>query len=152
VLGRLYNLEAARGPEQRANMEAMERDRRCVFCADEIEQSGRAIERLGEFWYVTRNEYPYPGTLQHYLIVPRQHVTRFEELPDAAGAELWAFRRWLSERHDPFATATVERSGALEASGGSVAHLHVHFAVLPPDPIATVRFRVSARGSASRTQ
>ena len=45
---------------------------------------------------MTRNDFPYEGTAAHYLIVARRHVPSFEELPDEAGAELWAIRRELA--------------------------------------------------------
>ena len=76
-----------------------------------------------------------------------RHVVAFDELPDEAGAELWAIKRALKAKLAPLATATVERSGDMRLNGGSVAHLHVHFVALGPDPEKTVRFRVSARGA-----
>ena len=54
----------------------------------------------------------------------------------------------LGSSHDrgvEAATATVERSGAMQLNGGSVAHLHTHFVALDESPETTVRFRVSAR-------
>ncbi len=101
---------------------------------------------------MTRNAFPYAGTEHHYLLVAQRHVTAFDELPDAAGAELWALKRMLKQRHAPLATATVERSGDMRFNGGSVAHLHTHFVVLSPSPAATVRFRVSARGGRRRVR
>jgi hypothetical protein len=54
-------------------------------------------------------------------------------------------KRWLRDKLAPAATATVERSGDMRLNGSSVAHLHTHFVALDPAPVATVRFRVSAR-------
>lgn len=143
--GQLYNLAAAREADQRAYMEELEAAGVCVFCPAHAERYHREpIERIGEHWYVTRNDFPYEGSLAHYLIVARRHVLAFEELPDAAGAELWLLKRELKERHEAVAYATVERSGNMLYNGGSVAHLHVHFVALAEDPSATVRFRVSA--------
>jgi diadenosine tetraphosphate (Ap4A) HIT family hydrolase len=143
----LYFLDAARTAEQRAYMEELEAAGICVFCPEHVAEHHRApVEFSGEHWYVTRNDYPYKGTAAHYLIVPHRHVTSFDELPDAAGAELWAIRRRLREQLAPLATATVERSGDIRFNGGSVAHLHTHFVALDADPAATVRFKVSAVG------
>jgi diadenosine tetraphosphate (Ap4A) HIT family hydrolase len=136
----LYDLSAARGSEQLAYMQQLQRDGTCIFCLDPD-----PVERSGEHWYVKKNDFPYAGTAAHYLIVPHRHVTSFDELPDAAGAELWAHRRWLKEQLAPAATATVERSGDMHLNGGSVAHLHVHFVALDGVPEETLRFRVSAR-------
>jgi ATP adenylyltransferase len=143
----LYFLDAARTPEQRAYMEELGAAGICVFCPEHVAAHHRApVEFSGEHWYVTRNDYPYAGTAAHYLIVPHRHVTSFEELPDAAGAELWAIKRRLREQLAPLATATVERSGDMRFNGGSVAHLHTHFVALDAAPAATVRFKVSAVG------
>lgn len=136
---RLYDLSAARSDEQRERMERLERDGVCLLCERE------PVEIAGEHWYVRVNDFPYTGTIAHYLIVPYAHVSAFDELPDEAGAELWSLKRRLKERlGHPAATATVERSGDMRYNGGSVAHLHIHFVALPEAPERTVRFRVSA--------
>ncbi len=143
--GLLYYLDAARSPRQREHMASLEEGRICIFCPEHVaEHQANPVEHRGEFFYITRNAYPYAGTVAHYLIVPTAHVTSFDELPDAAGAELWALQRMLKERHAPLATASVMRSGDMRYNGGSVAHLHVHFVILDDRPEATVRFKVSA--------
>ena len=136
----LYDFAAARTDAQRAKMEALAARGVCIFCP---EHAGEILHR-GEHWYVKRNDFPYAGTVAHYLIVPVRHVVAFDELPDEAGAELWAIKRRLKAQHAPLATATVERSGDMRFNGGSVAHLHTHFVALGDAPSATVRFRVSA--------
>lgn len=142
--GTLYHLPAARYEEQRARMEQLEHERVCVFC---LEHNEAKVVHRGEHWFVTENLYPYVGTTHHWLIVPYAHVRAFDELPDAAGTELFAIRRLLKSWVDPVATATVERSGDMRFNGGSIAHLHVHFVVPETDPEKTVRFRVSAFAS-----
>jgi ATP adenylyltransferase len=143
----LYFLDAARTEDQRAHMEDLEARRICVFCPEHVAEYHREpVEWSGEFFYVTKNDYPYAGAVAHYLIVPHRHVTSFDELPDAAGAELWAIKRRLREQLAPLATATVERSGDMRYNGGSVAHLHTHFVALDDAPEAAVRFKVSADG------
>jgi ATP adenylyltransferase len=137
----LYHLPAARSDDQRAYMEDLEERGICVFCP---EHQRAEIHLEGEHFYVTRNLWPYRGTKEHWLIVPRAHVRAFDELPDEAGAELWALKRQL--KGDASATATVERSGDMRYNGGSVAHLHIHFVILEEAPAKTVRFRVSAWG------
>jgi diadenosine tetraphosphate (Ap4A) HIT family hydrolase len=147
----LYHLDAARLDEQREYMLRLEREGICIFCPEHVAAyHPEPVELTGEHWFVTRNAYPYAGAQAHYLIVARRHVASFEELPDVAGAELWAMKRALAERLRPAATATIERSGEMALNGGSVAHLHAHFVVLGADPQQTVRFRVSAHGAGDR--
>jgi len=136
----LYDFSAARTDAQRARMKDLAARGVCIFCP---EHAGAILYR-GEHWYVKRNDFPYEGTIAHYLIVPLQHILAFDELPDEAGAELWAIKRRLKAEHAPLATATVERSGDMRFNGGSVAHLHTHFVALGDAPAKTVRFRVSA--------
>jgi ATP adenylyltransferase len=141
----LYDLGAARSEAQRRYMQELEAAGVCVFCPEHVaKHHHEPIEHTGRHWYVTRNHYPYKGTSAHFLIVARPHVVSFDELPDEAGAELWAIRRTLKARLEPAALATVERSGNMLYNGGSVAHLHIHLVALDPSPSATVRFRVSA--------
>jgi diadenosine tetraphosphate (Ap4A) HIT family hydrolase len=140
----LYHLPAARGDEQLARMRRLEAERVCVFCDEHVAAvHGETILLRGAHWYVVANGFPYAGTRAHYLIVANRHVRSFEELPDEAGAELWALKRALAAELAPLATATVERSGDMRYNGGSVAHLHVHFVALNADPEQTVRFKVS---------
>jgi ATP adenylyltransferase len=141
----LYHFEAARSDDQRRYMEELEAAGVCIFCPEHVESYHREpIEHRGTHWYVTKNDWPYAGTAAHYLIVAYEHVSSFDELPDAAGAELWAIKRMLKKQLSPLACATVERSGDMRFNGGSVAHLHTHFVALEASPASTVRFRVSA--------
>jgi ATP adenylyltransferase len=146
----LYFLDAARHDDQGDRMREHEAAGRCIFCPEHVaEFQTQPIEFAGEHWYYKRNDWPYAGTVAHYLIVPLRHVVAFDELPDEAGAELWAIKRRLKAELEPLAVATVERSGDMRFNGGSVAHLHTHFVALDAEPEATVRFRVSARAPGS---
>jgi len=145
----LYHLAAARTENQRRYMERLELQRICIFCREHVaEHHPEPIEFTGKHWYVTKNAYPYGGTAAHYLIVSCRHVSSFHELPDEAGAELWAIKRMLTERLRPLSTATIERSGQMQLNGGSVAHLHTHFVIPEAAPRTAVRFRVSAHSDA----
>lgn len=145
---KLYHLNAARTASQREYMQRLQADGICIFCPEYIaEYHAEPVEIDGEHWFVTRNAYPYAGTSAHYLIVARRHVSSFDELPDEAGAELWAMKRRLKAELGPVSTATIERSGEMAFNGGSVAHLHTHFVVPDLEPAKTVRFRVSAASS-----
>ena len=130
-------------------MQRLQAEGICIFCAPAPaeEREGRAPLLSGRHWYVRENDFPYEGTTAHYLIVAKDHVATFDELPDAAGAELWEIRRWLKDRRPAPAFATVERSGDMRLNGGSVEHLHIHMVALSENPSKTVRFRVSAHGS-----
>ena len=145
----LYNLDAARGAEQLERMRALEAEGVCIFCPEHAGTWQREpVEREGEHWYVTRNDFPYAGTAAHYLIVARRHVQALRGAarrgrrravadPPRAGRSGSARRSY----------ATVERSGDMRLNGGSVEHLHVHFVALGPDAVRTPCASGSARGA-----
>src|SRR5689334_18893361 len=67
---RLYDVDAGRSDQQRAYMEELEAKGICIFCPEHVaEYQGQPVEFSGEHWYVTRNDFPYEGTVAHYLIV-----------------------------------------------------------------------------------
>jgi ATP adenylyltransferase len=144
----LYSFDAARSAEQRRYMEELAAAGICIFCPEHVRRQQREpIEHSGKHWYVKKNDYAYDGVRAHYLIVSQLHVESFDQLPDEAGAELWAIKRTLKAQLAPLALATVERSGNMFYNGGSVAHLHVHLVALDATPTTTVRFRVSAQAA-----
>ena len=90
----LYFLDAARHDDQ-GERHARARGRRPLHLLPRArgEFQTQPVEFTGEHWYYKRNDWPYAGTVAHYLIVPLRHVVAFDELPDEAGAELWAIKR-----------------------------------------------------------
>ena len=136
---RLYNLDNARNPVQRAKMEDLETRGICEFC------SMTDAFVYANYWLVVKNKWPYAGTREHYVIIANKHVETFDKLSDAAYTELHQIKKDLKNLHaDVVATATVERSGDVLCNGGSVQHLHVHFVLLDRQPTHAVRFKVSA--------
>ncbi len=127
-------------------MRRLEDEGVCVFCREHDPRQAQGEIYVGRHWYVTENDFPYEGTVAHFLIVARRHVGSFDELPDDAGSELWQIRRALKRKLGAPAFATVERSGDMRLNGGSVEHLHIHMVALDEEPVKTVRFRVSAHG------
>jgi ATP adenylyltransferase len=144
----LYHLPAARTDSQRNYMRELEQDQICVFCPEHfIAYHSAPIEMEFEYWYVTRNDFPYRGAALHLLIVSRQHVTELSELPDEAGSELLKVIREIKKVHICSSEAIVIRSGDMRFNGGSVAHLHIHFVVGDVDnpDHEPIRFKVSSR-------
>jgi dihydrofolate reductase/diadenosine tetraphosphate (Ap4A) HIT family hydrolase len=146
----LYYLPAARVDDQYQQMADLTAAGVCIFCLDHVAEHCREpVEHVGDYWYVKKNDYPYENTGAHYLIVAKRHVRSFDELPDEAGAELWALKRTLLSGLGPRAVASVERSGDMRYNGGSIAHLHIHFVAMNTIPDDKVTFRVSGRPAAA---
>lgn len=144
----LYCLENARDPEQQARMLALEEAGVCLFCPEGLAAYGSRSEPVVRTpsWLAVDNDFPYAGARRHLLLIPRRHVVDLAELDAAARAGFW-------DALDSARAATGAdhygvgiRSGNCAATGGTIAHLHVHFLV--PDPGAVdqpLRMRFSGR-------
>jgi diadenosine tetraphosphate (Ap4A) HIT family hydrolase len=130
----LMNIESARDPAQRAQMEDLARRGICPFCSEHLKENHREpIEREGVYWVVTKNDYPYEGTASHYLFIHREHITRVEETSPEAFKELREHVAWVAEKF-PGGTFLL-RSGDTTITGATISHLHAHFIVGgPPQP------------------
>lgn len=75
---------------------------------------------LWKQWEILFNEFPYPRTESHLLLVPKRHITKYselqwcelDELADILGEYLWGWYLMLWRQY-PMA-------------GSSVEHLHIH--------------------------
>ncbi len=127
----LMNLSNARLPAQRAQMEEITKQGICPFCPKHLPRTHREpIEWGGTWWLVTKNDYPYEGTVVHYLLICRQHVTRVDELPPEAMAEFGEHIAQLSQ--DIPGGVVLMRWGDTAVTGATIAHLHAHFIVGGP--------------------
>ncbi|HVE80583.1 MAG TPA: HIT domain-containing protein [Candidatus Dormibacteraeota bacterium] len=143
----LYNVEAARTPEQLEKMRQLEDEGICVFCLEYFAQyHTEPICMDGQYWYVTKNDYPYQGALVHLLIVAKEHVTAITEMPTEAGSELFAMLATLRQAHQASSEAIVARSGDMRFNAGSVEHLHIHYVIGNPAlaESSPVRFKLSS--------
>lgn len=127
----LMNLHNAHHDAQRAQMENLIREGICPFCPDNLEVHHREpIERKGAHWAVTKNDYPYEGSVCHYLLIHQAHVTRVEDVSPEAFAELQEHLAWIAQQF-PGGTFLM-RSGDTRMTGATISHLHAHFVVGGP--------------------
>jgi diadenosine tetraphosphate (Ap4A) HIT family hydrolase len=140
----LYRVAAARSRQQTIKMQYLEENHICVFCPEHVgAHQDSPVELEGEYYYVTRNDYPYAGALAHYLIVSRVHVSGIEQLPLEAGSELSAHIATIKANHpEAVAAAVVLRSGDMNYTASSVEHLHWHLILIGPDIQETIRVKV----------
>jgi ATP adenylyltransferase len=161
----LYFLGNARSEEQRREMAALESAGICIFCPSSYQYGGGEPEVLLDYgtgrsyrkqvleangtWAILRNEYPYPGTTEHVMLVPSAHVTNMEDLD-------WASRIGFWEILDRAATIYGQsgfyglgvRNGDMRFTGGTIAHLHVHLVVgdVHSPGHEPVRLKISSTG------
>ncbi|MCW9054840.1 MAG: hypothetical protein OQJ98_02580 [Candidatus Pacebacteria bacterium] len=137
------NFKHTRGDAQQKQMEQIAQDGVCPFCREHFEKYHNSpIEEEGEWWVVTKNDYPYDGTSAHYLLVYKLHATNVTEVDQEAWVEFGRFVSMLNEKHAPNGGAVFMRFGDMDYTGSSVAHLHAQFLVGGPHSEDAEKLRV----------
>lgn len=90
-------VDGARGDEMRERMQASVEAEDCDFCkvvAGEPSRHHSPVFFEGRHWLATNNDFPYPGTKDHVLIISRDHVNDLRDLSNEALAE--GMQIWVS--------------------------------------------------------
>lgn len=132
----------ARTPEQAAKMARLAGT--CLFC--DAGPDDWPVLRRTAHWTVAPNQFPYGGARHHLLLVPTAHVTDLLDLDDAAHADFWTALRWVRDELGLTFYSLGARCGDCAATGGTIAHVHVHLVVGDVDDPAhePVRFKMSS--------
>lgn len=96
----------------------------CVFCPPHVDI--RVVRRT-DHWRVAPNDFPYPGTDKHLLLIPAEHVDSIFKLSSQAQAQLWELLHGLAAGWPHF--SLFVRCGDAAYTGATVAHLHLHLVV-----------------------
>lgn len=120
----LYQLGNYRTDEQLADMLALERAGVCVFC--HLDQE---ILHRTEHWTVTPNEFPYPGTRLHLLLVPHEHVPDLLDLSPSAQTDFWSVLGWIRAEYRLEFYGLGARCGDCARTGATIVHVHAHVIV-----------------------
>src|SRR5215472_10086800 len=93
----------------------------CLFCPSQLARHPRQQVLFStRHWTATPNEFPYPGTSLHLLLVPHQHASDLLELSEEARGDFWF-------------------------TGATIRHVHAH--VLVSSGAEAVRMRFGGRGA-----
>ena len=126
----------AREDDQRQVMADIIAADECPFCLDNLRTYHKQpILKETTFWLVTTNQWPYPHTKYHFLLIYKQHAEKLSDLDPAAGTELLENLQWLENTYKLVGGGWVMRFGDSNYSAGSVAHIHVQMVV--PDREST---------------
>lgn len=144
----LYYLGNSRNSEQLAEMRRLQRESKCLFCAEhlEAEPANRVLMRTAS-WSITQNRYPYAGAKLHFLVIPNRHVADITELPEDVLADFWIALKWVKSTYGLAFYGLGARCGDCRFTGGTIQHLHVHVIVgdvEDPDH-QSVRLKLSSR-------
>jgi diadenosine tetraphosphate (Ap4A) HIT family hydrolase len=143
----LYCFENARTAEQRAEMARLDAAGICLFCPEYLASHPRQrIAFSTRHWTVTPNEFPYPGTRLHVLLVPHQHASDLLELSDEVRADFWVALAAVAEASELRYYGLGVRNGECQFTGATISHVHAHVLVGSDEEGAPpVRMRFSAR-------
>ena len=124
-------LDNARDPEQLRRMEELVRNGQCHFCREGFTERHKApIIYESDYWLITANNFPYTGSVHHYLIVPTQgHPTKISSLDSEAWIYLQVAIWWLEKYLGVSGESIFVRSGDMALTGATLDHLHFHFLV-----------------------
>jgi ATP adenylyltransferase len=143
-----YCFENARTADQVAEMRRLDAAGICLFCPDGL--AHHPPERIllrTRHWTALQNDFPYPGTRMHLLLVPHQHAADLTGLPAEAQQDFWqALAAVVRELQLTYYGLGV-RNGDCRYTGASIEHVHAHVLVGDPDQDGAdpVRMRFSAR-------
>jgi dihydrofolate reductase len=129
-------MRSVRTDEQRQTMEKILEAGHCPFCPENLHLWHKPrILREGEHWLVTYNQWPYPNSEVHLLILLKTHAVDLSELPQGAGEEYFELIKWVEQEFGIAGGATWMRFGEPIITGASVRHLHAQ--IMAPHPKAT---------------
>lgn len=128
-------LDNARTPEQLGRMQKLKEAGACFFCDGNYLSFGASPSIFETTnWYVKKNDYPYEGSIHHYLVVPKLHVRRITDISPGAWAELPDIFKRLGSQLQVTGEGIFVRSGEMRFTGATLDHLHFHFLVGGPKP------------------
>lgn len=124
------DIDNAREDDQRAVMQDIMAADHCPFCPENLlKYHKQPIIKDGQYWLVTTNQWPYPHTKFHFLLIYKEHVTNLAGLNPEAGKELIELTQWLEKENNVKGGGLAMRFGDTDFSAGTVAHMHVQFLV-----------------------
>jgi diadenosine tetraphosphate (Ap4A) HIT family hydrolase len=124
------NLDNARLADQRQVMERIKQNDVCPFCPENLaDYHKKPILFETASWVVTENQWPYQGTLHHFLLILKRHATHPVELNDNEWNEIHIIINNLTKDYTIEAGSFLLRFGSTEKTGATVDHLHAHVIV-----------------------
>lgn len=127
-----FNFKNARNQEQIRRMKILKAAGLCYFCRkgdEEIVTTPKVIYE-SKYWFITPNNFPYEGSVHHYLIAPKRHIQDLSEIKFEEAGEL--FKKmipWLKKKFNVSGYSIFARSGNMTFTGATINHLHLHFLV-----------------------
>ena len=119
------NVAHSRNDDQKGVMEKIISEGHCPFCRENIEKYHKQpVIKEGVHWIVSRNQWPYEGTKEHFIAVAQEHILKLDEMPEGAGDELFRILGELVRENKILGGGMFVRFGEMDRTGATVQHLH----------------------------
>lgn len=126
----VVNPQYAKTDEYRKVLEEINTRGKCPFCPDELPRFHKepTLFKIGE-WQITRADFPYEDTLEHFILLGETHKIDFLQLTDEDWLSVRKLFAWaITEFNLPGGACTL-RFGDPRYTGATVRHLHFHLIV-----------------------
>jgi len=123
------DMRYAHNDEQRAVLERILQKGRCPFCMPDLKKYHREEIYEYGYWLITRNQWPYRGAKEHWLLILRRHAERIADIPPGAWSDLGVIARDLERSLKLRGGALAMRFGDSSVTGATVLHIHAHLIV-----------------------
>ncbi len=121
------NIANGRTTDQITLMEKIKKDGVCPFCPEHLRKyHPKPILKESDFWFVTENMSPYPGTKFHFLFIAKRHFTLPAEMTEQELIDWHRLVNIIISEKEILGGALVIRFGDTHFTGGSVDHFHSH--------------------------
>lgn len=129
-------------------LEAHAQANTCPFCPDGLQKRKSPVEEKQQGWFVTSNDFPYPETDHHLLVIPERHVGSIDEIEVADIIAIRDLLKAVFAKRDIDTAAFIMRFGDPALNGSTVRHVHAHV-VVPKKGIAfedkkEIRFNIGS--------
>lgn len=121
------NLDHARTELQITRMREAAQKGICCFCRENFEEYHTApVEIENDSCLVTKNDFPYEGTVGHFLIVTKRHVALPQDMTEKEWRDFYSIFSDLLSKYPCEGGALVMRFGDPSYTGATIVHLHAH--------------------------
>ncbi|NCN87720.1 MAG: hypothetical protein GW941_02380 [Candidatus Pacebacteria bacterium] len=142
---KFVDVDNAREDEQVKVMENIIKNDECPFCLDNLKKYHKQpILKETKYWLLTNNQWPYPNTKVHLLIIYKKHAVNLSELADQSGEELLQLVKWAEKEYQIPGGGWAMRFGDTRYSSGTVNHIHSQFLVpdIKKEAYQPIRFKI----------
>lgn len=102
----------------------------CPFCLENLKlYHHNPILWSGVHWIVSTNDYPYPDSRIHLILILKTHTEDVDRIPSGAYEEIGTILRWAKTKFEIPGGGLYMRFGECTWNSGTIRHSHAHIVV-----------------------